>query len=368
MTPPVTTTPTTASTTTTAPPGGQQGAGTTIPGPPPKGPSTTTTSTTTSTGSPPDGGSTPAQRGSLTTTAADFTRRVNAALPPVAGRDVFLASERFSVKLSATNATFDGGGFGHGIGMSQYGALSRALRGQSAADILGFYYAGLRPTRVEAAALPSTVRVDVADGLASTVVTGRFRLVDEHGAVLIAVGDGPWTVTPTLDGHVRVSLPDAYRGVFEVAPVTVEPAVLAPGQAATLHFALHVPGLASVTAAPPGGPAKVTQLGITSPGIHELALTPAPSSGTYTVSVAATAGVGREVTATIEVPVGIAAAGEQDLDVARPSVAAVTQGIRKRTVPGRPHGIGGAVTVAIALVVAVAIGAMAAWTRRRRPA
>ena len=366
MTPPITTTPTTGSTTTTAPPGGPQGPASTVPGSPPKEPAPTTTTTGPSAG----GESAPAQRGSLTTTAADFTRRVNAALPPVAGRDVFLASERFSVKLTSTNATFDGGGFGHGIGMSQYGALSRALRGQSAAEILGFYYSGLRPTRLDPAALPSTVRVDVADGLASTVVTGRFRLVDEHGAVLIAVGDGPWKVTPTPDGHVRVALPDAYRGAFGVAPVTIEPAVLAPGQTPRLHFALRVPGLASVTAAPPGAPAQVTQLGIVAPGTQDVALPPAPSSGTYTVSVSASAGVGREATATIEVPVGTTAAiGDQGLDTAHPaSAGAVAEGVRPRALRTRPHGIGGAVTVASALVLAVGLGALGTWKRRRTPA
>ena len=37
---------------------------------------------------------------------------------------------------------FEGGGFGHGVGMSQFGALGRADDGQSAEEILGFYYEG----------------------------------------------------------------------------------------------------------------------------------------------------------------------------------------------------------------------------------
>jgi SpoIID/LytB domain protein len=52
--------------------------------------------------------------------------------------------------------TFRGHGFGHGIGMSQYGAYGMALRGYGARGILGFYYPGARLRRV---ALPGSVRV-----------------------------------------------------------------------------------------------------------------------------------------------------------------------------------------------------------------
>lgn len=38
--------------------------------------------------------------------------------------------------------TFAGHGFGHGIGMSQYGAQGRAIQGWTASQILGFYYPG----------------------------------------------------------------------------------------------------------------------------------------------------------------------------------------------------------------------------------
>ncbi|HET7482308.1 MAG TPA: SpoIID/LytB domain-containing protein, partial [Actinomycetota bacterium] len=41
-----------------------------------------------------------------------------------------------------TTVIIDGGGWGHGIGMSQYGAYGRALRGDSAKKILQHYYSG----------------------------------------------------------------------------------------------------------------------------------------------------------------------------------------------------------------------------------
>jgi stage II sporulation protein D len=56
------------------------------------------------------------------------------------------------VVLAAASATADaavrhvvrGAGFGHGIGMSQYGAYGFALKGRSYAQILAHYYRGTR--------------------------------------------------------------------------------------------------------------------------------------------------------------------------------------------------------------------------------
>ena len=41
--------------------------------------------------------------------------------------------------------TFSGRGYGHGVGLSQYGARGRALDGQDAATILAHYYQGTTP-------------------------------------------------------------------------------------------------------------------------------------------------------------------------------------------------------------------------------
>ena len=53
---------------------------------------------------------------------------------------------------------FDGGGWGHGVGMSQYGAYDMGLRGFTAARILRFYYPG---TRLAPARLPRELRVGI---------------------------------------------------------------------------------------------------------------------------------------------------------------------------------------------------------------
>ena len=48
----------------------------------------------------------------------------------------------------ATEFTFDGRGFGHGIGMSQYGAKGMAAEGATAEEILAHYYRGARLGRL----------------------------------------------------------------------------------------------------------------------------------------------------------------------------------------------------------------------------
>ncbi|HLO04077.1 MAG TPA: sporulation protein SpoIID, partial [Symbiobacteriaceae bacterium] len=42
---------------------------------------------------------------------------------------------------------FDGGGWGHGIGMSQYGAYGMALQGKTYREILTYYYTGTKVER-----------------------------------------------------------------------------------------------------------------------------------------------------------------------------------------------------------------------------
>jgi SpoIID/LytB domain protein len=64
---------------------------------------------------------------------------------------------------SAENAlVVTGRGWGHGVGMVQWGAYGKAQQGQSASDILAYYYGGLRP---EDHPEPGMIRVQVTSGL-----------------------------------------------------------------------------------------------------------------------------------------------------------------------------------------------------------
>src|SRR5438128_5828998 len=54
-------------------------------------------------------------------------------------------SKWFSTSNSGSSVVLTGRGWGHGVGMVQWGAYGKALRGVSYQDILGAYYGGLRP-------------------------------------------------------------------------------------------------------------------------------------------------------------------------------------------------------------------------------
>ena len=51
-----------------------------------------------------------------------------------------IRSTNFKVELNINSALFTGFGWGHGVGMCQWGALSMALKGYKAEEILKFYY------------------------------------------------------------------------------------------------------------------------------------------------------------------------------------------------------------------------------------
>ena len=59
-----------------------------------------------------------------------------------------LRSACFSVSVRGEEMTFHVTGYGHGVGMSQYGANAMARQGKSFRDILSWYYTGTQVTRL----------------------------------------------------------------------------------------------------------------------------------------------------------------------------------------------------------------------------
>ena len=72
-----------------------------------------------------------------TISGSDFRVAVNAAFGIRTIR-----STNFSLERSGNRYRFNGRGFGHGVGMSQYGAQGQARDGRTYRDILDFYFAG----------------------------------------------------------------------------------------------------------------------------------------------------------------------------------------------------------------------------------
>lgn len=141
---------------------------------------------------------------SKTVTGTSFRAAVASAYGASSAR-----SSYFELRERGGSYRFEGHGFGHGVGLSQYGAHGRALAGQSHQEILAFYYPNARleslsPTdRPERSVdLPVLASVEnrseppsrkISDGSAtpkensSTISTPR-RVLDAHAA---------WGRTPT---------------------------------------------------------------------------------------------------------------------------------------------------------------------------
>jgi stage II sporulation protein D len=135
---------------------------------------------------------------------------------------------------AAATFAITGRGWGHGVGMSQYGALGFAQRGYGYARIVAHYYPGTKLGRAPVA----RVRVLLADDRRSLTVSsdGAFRLRDAAGqqyelpagAKLLGPGlrvnvgggkprvlPGPLTFSPDL-APLRLD-GKRYRGSFEVS-------------------------------------------------------------------------------------------------------------------------------------------------------
>jgi len=165
-------------------------------------------------------------------------RRLSLVVPLVA---LLVAAATVSAPAAPTPATafvLAGGGWGHGVGMSQWGAFGQAKAGRAYKEILGTYFPGTA-LGAPAGTVPEKVRVLVGDGIASVAVTSTAPLVAVDGAgkryrlgvgvtvdrtLELPVGkEGaakavppPLTLQPT-GGASLVSGGKTYRGTFEVS-------------------------------------------------------------------------------------------------------------------------------------------------------
>jgi stage II sporulation protein D len=112
--------------------------------------------------------------------------------------------------------TVSGRGWGHGVGMSQYGALGYAKRGVGYRAILARYY----PWTTIGAAPVRRVRVLLAQGRAKLTIgsTADFTVTDGTGAVHdVAAGK------ITLDSKLRLKVDDAAKAKALPGPLTFAP-------------------------------------------------------------------------------------------------------------------------------------------------
>jgi stage II sporulation protein D len=104
--------------------------------------------------------------------------------------------------------TFFGRGWGHGVGMSQYGARGRALAGQDAAAILAHYYQGTTLGSMDPA---TNVRVLLLDALRATAdkpltIHGRGGSWSIEGIATIFPANARLTLWPISSGSTTYNL------------------------------------------------------------------------------------------------------------------------------------------------------------------
>jgi stage II sporulation protein D len=192
-----------------------------------------------------------------------------------------LPSERVSMRTRRKVVVVKGRGWGHGTGMSQWGAYGLARQGADHEAILQHYYSGVT---LGDGRWPGPVEVGVDWSLPRTSATGSFRIEDAGGRVLVPRALGTWGFDWAGENVVAIDPP---RGAFlplEVGIVEAPERVRA-GSRARLTIALSRP--ARIAALPGEGK---TGAKLAAAGRRRL-LWRAPSEpGAYSVRVRASTG------------------------------------------------------------------------------
>ena len=139
--------------------------------------------------------------------------------------------------------TFVGHGYGHGVGMPQYGAQGYAVAGGTYQQILALYYPG---TQIGSTAPNAQIRVLVQRGQASVQVASGTGLSarDEASGATVAVPSA--AVVTQASGTYTVSSPDGVPlAAGWAGPVLLSPAGTSPvelvGNGAVRRRQPHVP-------------------------------------------------------------------------------------------------------------------------------
>ena len=244
-----------------------------------------------------------------------------------------------------------GRGWGHGVGMSQWGAHGLALRGASYVDILTHYYTGVEVARTEDPG-PLEVGLDWAEP--AVTVSGQFSIVDGRGKTLVKDALGTWDFQYAGAGAVTIDPPAGYGLPLQVGLVGA-PERVQVGQPAYLTVALSRPAkVKTLTSAETGYDDPGAR--VAAAGRRRIVWLAPLEPGVFDIQVEATAGGTRSRTKPVRIRVAEAAAFEDE------KVDRTAEGGDRTAQPARfPFLIVGA--VALILVLG---GYLSSWAARRR--
>jgi SpoIID/LytB domain protein len=148
-----------------------------------------------------------------------------------------------TIRQEGDSVVMDGRGWGHGVGMVQWGAKGKAERGMTYSDILAAYYGGLRPTKTVE---PDRIRILIAKGVEELTIEPDGPVHAEGttlrgGPVVIRGGPGM-----TVDRGAPVATMLSLNSVGTSGTA-------APGSPALFTFELSAPANVSIRYTGVGG-------------------------------------------------------------------------------------------------------------------
>jgi stage II sporulation protein D (peptidoglycan lytic transglycosylase) len=201
----------------------------------------------------------------------------------------------FSTTDGSDHVDLSGRGWGHAVGMVQWGAYGKAKRGLSADQILAAYYGGLVPRPF---AEPRTIRIGIATGLRTVTVD------DDDGSVRLrgsGPAQGPWLVR----GGASLRVVRGARPSASIDPGRLEhtPRGVAFGRRARATVQLPQRAVVSLVADTPSGEVTIAPERTFEAGtVRLLGTGPDVPPGTYPVRAVVSDGVDIVRTRPVAVP------------------------------------------------------------------
>jgi SpoIID/LytB domain protein len=177
-----------------------------------------------------------------------------------------LPSSRFEFEVTDDEVAIVGRGWGHGVGLGQYGALGRADAGETYDEILAAYYDGLGPSRSDD--LPTQVRVgtDAADEV-SVRGDGAVRIVAD-GEVVTELALGRWMATRD-GGSWTLTPPEGHDDPLTIAATEPAPGLDLTDEAVVVQTEVNKPVLLHLEVTDADGELVLRRdLGVADPGRH----------------------------------------------------------------------------------------------------
>lgn len=178
-------------------------------------------------------------------------------------------SSRYRVEVTSDQVVLHGRGWGHGVGMGQYGAKGKAERGMDYTEILSTYYNGVTPTTTPR--MPDRIRVGLDDSAGEVTISadGRMRVTAGDQRVTDRAF-GTWRVRSTPGGGLGLLAPSNYGAALAVEPTTASRAHPLPVETMTLETAVNTPTELVVQVARDGQPVGRQPVDIVDAGRHRV--------------------------------------------------------------------------------------------------